>query len=97
MNQNVNNYTDTWKIRVIQNTKVICTVKECKQVIDEILAQKPRGKSEEKWEFSESKVVVGFDCEGINLGEINLINRSLDNFKFCKNLTVHPKIKLLKY
>lgn len=75
MNHNSANYTDTWKIKVIQNTKVICSVKECKQVVDEIIAQKPLGrKTIDGWEFAESKVVIGFDCEGINLGRFLNLN-----------------------
>lgn len=70
MNPNVNNFTDSWKIKVIQNTRVICSVKECKQVIDEIMSSRVNKKTDnDQWEFSENKVVVGFDCEGINLGK----------------------------
>lgn len=48
---------DTWKIKILQNTRVISTIKECSFVTEAIL------KSAEN-----NSVVVSFDCEGINLG-----------------------------
>lgn len=55
-----NNYFmgDTWKIKVLQNTRVISTVKESLFVNNVIL----------KASTYEDQAVVSFDCEGINLG-----------------------------
>lgn len=56
---------DTWKIKVLQHTRVIATVKESLFVTDAIM--KPS---------SADPVVVSVDCEGINLGvkgELTLI------------------------
>lgn len=79
LNQN-QNYSESWKVRLFQNTRVICSLRECQMVIEEIMA---KVKSEENglqngddddgdettiWPFTDDKVVVGFDCEGINLG-----------------------------
>lgn len=54
-----NNYFigDTWKIKVLQNTRVISTVKESLFVTHAILKS-----------CYEDQAVVSFDCEGINLG-----------------------------
>lgn len=74
LNQN-QNYSESWKVRLFQNTRVICSLRECQMVIDEIMVKaKPQengvqnGDSETYWPFVDDKVVVGFDCEGINLG-----------------------------
>lgn len=74
LNQTQNN-SDSWKVKLFQNTRVICSVRECQMVIDEIMNNKsakhqnPNANSEtESWPFVDGKVVVGFDCEGINLG-----------------------------
>lgn len=67
ISQNATNYADSWKVKVLQNTRVICSVKECKQVVDEIIAFRP-APAHQDWSFADGKVVVGFDCEGINLG-----------------------------
>lgn len=48
---------DVWKVKLLQSTKVIVTVKESLQIVDDIMS---RAASE--------KVAVSFDCEGINLG-----------------------------
>ncbi|XP_055619863.1 uncharacterized protein LOC129764624 isoform X2 [Toxorhynchites rutilus septentrionalis] len=55
-----NNYFigDTWKIKVLQNTRVISTVKESLFVNNAIL----------KASSYDDQAVVSFDCEGINLG-----------------------------
>ncbi|XP_059613250.1 uncharacterized protein LOC132259574 [Phlebotomus argentipes] len=55
----VNNYFvgDTWKIKVLQNTRVIATIKECLFVTEAILKSAVN-----------DQVVISFDCEGINLG-----------------------------
>lgn len=54
-----NNYFvgDTWKIKVLQNTRVISTIRESAFVTDAILKS-----------AQNEQVVVSFDCEGINLG-----------------------------
>ncbi|XP_058054811.1 uncharacterized protein LOC131206312 [Anopheles bellator] len=54
-----NNYFigDTWKIKVLQNTRVIATVKESLFVTNAILRS-----------ALEEQAIVSFDCEGINLG-----------------------------
>lgn len=77
LNQN-QNYSESWKVRLFQNTRVICSLRECQMVIEEIMAKvKPEENGlqngdddgdETVWPFTDDKVVVGFDCEGINLG-----------------------------
>lgn len=74
LNQN-QNYSESWKVRLFQNTRVICSLKECQMVIDEIMSKVKRENGlqngdagENAWPFTEDKIVVGFDCEGINLG-----------------------------
>lgn len=54
-----NNYFvgDTWKVKVLQNTKVISNVKESQFVTDAILKSAVN-----------NQVVLSFDCEGVNLG-----------------------------
>jgi exonuclease 3'-5' domain-containing protein 1 len=56
---NSNNYFsgDTWKIKVLQNTRVISTIKESVFVCDAILKSS-----------HSHQVLISFDCEGINLG-----------------------------
>lgn len=48
---------DTWKLRVLQNTKVISNVKESVFVTDALLRS-----------AAGTQAVVSMDCEGINLG-----------------------------
>ncbi|KYN22616.1 PREDICTED: uncharacterized protein LOC108758986 [Trachymyrmex cornetzi] len=51
---------DAWKLKVLQQTKVIATLRESLQVTEDIInPRKPP---------PDGKVVVSFDCEGINLG-----------------------------
>lgn len=51
---------DAWKLKVLQQTRVIATSREGLQVIEDIInPRKPP---------PDGKVVVSFDCEGINLG-----------------------------
>ncbi|KAL6255119.1 hypothetical protein P5V15_013449 [Pogonomyrmex californicus] len=51
---------DAWKLKVLQQTRVIATSRESLQVIEDIInPRKPP---------PDGKVVVSFDCEGINLG-----------------------------
>lgn len=49
---------DTWKIKILQNTRVISTIKESLFVTDAILKSGINGE----------QIVVSLDCEGINLG-----------------------------
>lgn len=51
---------DAWKLKVLQQTRVIATSRESLQVIEDIInPRKPP---------PDGKVVISFDCEGINLG-----------------------------
>jgi len=51
---------DAWKLKVLQQTRVIATPRESAQIIEDIInPRKPP---------PDGKVVVSFDCEGINLG-----------------------------
>lgn len=50
---------DTWKIKVLQNTQVISTVKESMFVCEAILKSAPS---------PDEPVVISFDCKGVNLG-----------------------------
>lgn len=51
---------DAWKLKVLQQTRVIATPRESLQVIEDIInPRKPP---------ADGKIVVSFDCEGINLG-----------------------------
>jgi len=50
---------ESYKLRVFQSTRVIVSVKDCLQVVEDIFARvKPGGPT----------VAVSFDCEGVNLG-----------------------------
>ncbi|XP_077265645.1 egl_like_exo domain-containing protein [Temnothorax americanus] len=51
---------DAWKLKVLQQTRVIATSRESLQVVEDII--NPRRPP------LDGKVVVSFDCEGINLG-----------------------------
>lgn len=55
-----NNYFigDTWKIKILQNTRVISTIKESMFVTDCIA----------KLATPANQAIISFDCEGINLG-----------------------------
>lgn len=50
---------DTWKIKVLQNTRVITTIKESLFVCDAIKKSAPA---------CDECVIISFDCEGVNLG-----------------------------
>lgn len=50
---------DTWKIKVLQNTQVISTVKESVFVCDAIIKSAPS---------TDEPVVISFDFKGVNLG-----------------------------
>ncbi|KAK6621824.1 hypothetical protein RUM44_001631 [Polyplax serrata] len=61
--QNLNNHssstvTDQWKNKVLSVTRVVNTVKESNQIIDDLFAKAKEG----------SDVAVSIDCEGVNLG-----------------------------
>ncbi|KAL7050416.1 hypothetical protein ACKWTF_004072 [Chironomus riparius] len=49
---------DTWKIKVLQNTRVITTIKESLFVCEAIRKSAP----------NDDCVIISFDCEGVNLG-----------------------------
>lgn len=49
---------DTWKIKVLQNTRVITTIKESLFVCEAI----------KKSATNDDCVIISFDCEGVNLG-----------------------------
>lgn len=90
--------TDSWKSRILQNTKVICNNKESKRIIDYIMG-KSKSLSEEEdaiWPFTVDKVVVGVDFEGINLGvngSITLVQiATLDGFCYVFDLIVCPSM-----
>lgn len=70
MTSEVTNNTDFWKAKLLQNTRVVCSVKECREVVDDIVYKKGnRLKLEsEDWPFVDGKVFIGVDCEGVNLG-----------------------------
>lgn len=90
-----NNYFigDTWKIKVLQNTRVISTVKESLFVTQAIL----------KSSYGGDQAVVSFDCEGINLGvrgQITMIQLGTtrgEAFIFdvatCPDMVAHGGIK----
>lgn len=61
-------YNDTWKTRLFQNTRVICSPKECQMVTEDIMNRVSRSSDDATWPFTSEKVVVAFDCEGINIG-----------------------------
>lgn len=64
--------SDSWKTRLFQNTRVICSAKECQMVIDDIMGKIQTGRISPEtgaiWPFLSEKVVIAFDCEGINIG-----------------------------
>lgn len=50
---------DTWKIKVLQNTQVISTIKESLFVCDAIMKSSSS---------PDEPVIISFDCKGVNLG-----------------------------
>ena len=51
---------DAWKLKVLQQTRVIVNTRESLQIIEDIInPRKPP---------ADGKIVIAFDCEGINLG-----------------------------
>lgn len=70
MHQNLQNQ-DAWKVKIFQNTRVVCSKRECQMVVNEVLRiVQPDADSgaAEAWPFTSEKQVVGIDLEGINLG-----------------------------
>ena len=63
-------HNESWKVKLFQNTRVICSVKECQMVVDDLIGRVKhlQGSQNSDWPFTDDKVVVGLDCEGINLG-----------------------------
>ncbi|KAG5870117.1 hypothetical protein JTB14_026000 [Gonioctena quinquepunctata] len=66
LNQNMP-HTDSWKTKLFQNTRVVCSIRECQMITDDIL-KKVNKSGDSNWPFTSNRVVVAFDCEGINLG-----------------------------
>lgn len=59
---------ENWKLKVLQSTRVIASVKESLQIVEDLLKQ--------------TSVAVSFDCEGINLGvkgQLTLFQIGLQN------------------
>lgn len=53
---------DTWKIKILQNTRVISTINESRFVTEAILRSVATAAAEQQ------QIVISVDCEGINLG-----------------------------
>lgn len=73
---------DTWKIQILQNTRVISTVQEA-QFVCTALAKGAQG---------DTSVVVSVDCEGINLGlkgQLTLIEVYIQNIYCAINMLTH--------
>ncbi len=49
---------DTWKLKVLQNTQLITSIKDSQFVCDAI----------RRSAASDERVIISFDCEGVNLG-----------------------------
>lgn len=60
-------HQESWKVKLFQNTRVVCSVRECQMIVDEIFAKTTTG-TDPEWPFTSDKVAVALDCEGINLG-----------------------------
>lgn len=52
---------DAWRVKVLQNIKIVVNPKECQQIVDEIMEST-------QYLTDDGHVIVSFDCEGINLG-----------------------------
>ncbi|XP_055603168.1 uncharacterized protein LOC129751593 [Uranotaenia lowii] len=78
---------DTWKIKVLQNTKVVSTLKDSQFITANILKSAASG---------DGQSVLSFDCEGINLGirgKITLIQLgTTDGEAFIFDITVCPEM-----
>ncbi|CAH1112027.1 unnamed protein product [Psylliodes chrysocephalus] len=68
MNQQIAHSTDSWKTKLFQNTRVICTTRECHLVIDDLMNKASKTQMNPVWPFTNDRMIVAFDCEGINLG-----------------------------
>lgn len=83
---------ENWKTKVLQNTKVIANVKECLNLVEEILS-------------GGEGTAISFDCEGINLGvkgQLTLFQIGLTNglayifdLVTCPNLVVQGGLQRL--
>ncbi|XP_044260106.1 egalitarian protein homolog [Tribolium madens] len=86
-------HNESWKVKLFQNTRVICSIRECQMVIDDIMAKVKSGQGSD-WPFGEDKVVVGLDCEGINLGvkgQLTLLQiATLSGFSYVFDLISCP-------
>ncbi|CAH0549436.1 unnamed protein product [Brassicogethes aeneus] len=97
INQNNVPNSESWKIKLFQNTRVICSTRECQMVIDEILSKvQPNNQQQNPWPFTDEKVVIGFDCEGINLGvngQLTLMQiATMSGFSYVFDLITCPKM-----
>lgn len=101
------NYGESWKVRLFQNTRVICSVRECQMIIDDIVQRRTsparnarlngapeNGEAPRVWPFTDDKVVIGFDCEGINLGlkgQLTLMQvATMDGYSYIFDLISCP-------
>ncbi|CAG9861325.1 unnamed protein product [Phyllotreta striolata] len=68
MNQHATHTMDSWKTKLFQNTRVICTTKECQVVIDDLITRASKVPINTTWPFTPNRMTVAFDCEGVSLG-----------------------------
>lgn len=61
-------HNESWKVKLFQNTRVICSIRECQMVIEDIMSKIRHLPTKSDWPFIDGKVIIGLDCEGINLG-----------------------------
>nr|XP_023027846.1 uncharacterized protein LOC111515877 [Leptinotarsa decemlineata] len=94
LNQNMPQ-TDSWKSKLFQNTRVICSIRECQLVTEDILKKVNRYK-DTPWPFTCDRVVVAFDCEGINLGvkgQLTLMQiATMNGFSYVFDLISCPQM-----
>ncbi|KAL3270732.1 hypothetical protein HHI36_021257 [Cryptolaemus montrouzieri] len=100
--QNCNIHSDSWKTRLFQNTRVICSEKECQMVVGDLMRKnvtqntKKNADNGDTWPFTDDKVVVGFDCEGINLGVKGLLTliqiATMSGFSYVFDLISCPRM-----
>ncbi|XP_068082363.1 egalitarian protein homolog isoform X2 [Anabrus simplex] len=57
-NDGANSGGENWKVKVLQATRVVVSVKESLQIVEDVMSRAKLGKN----------VAISFDCEGINLG-----------------------------
>ncbi|KAJ8931756.1 hypothetical protein NQ314_015288 [Rhamnusium bicolor] len=89
-------HSDSWKAKLFQNTRVICSMRECQMVIDDIMSKATPRTNEHIWPFMHDRVVVGFDCEGINLGvkgQLTLMQiATMSGFSYVFDLITCPQM-----